>query len=206
MARFRRYTPASISRSIRADRPAPARAPVAARSDETITETPTTAPAATTAKAAATTTAKTAATTTTTAAATSATARFRGSRCRCRHQQRRTDQAERIDRHQSERGQTALEDARTYRVLGHKKNLQFQEAFCRFPAFVVSGLRPVQAHRQKRCPKRGASLRFIHRQTRGKAPRRSSNRRICLNNGSRFKFPKTPNIVFTLPHTMVAEQ
>ena len=105
-------------RSIRADRPAPARAPVAAAhcgSDEAKASATTPATTATTAPAAA----------SATSAATASAARF----CRCgsrrRDEQCRADHADRINEDQSQRRKTALEEVRTCRVLGHMKNLQF---------------------------------------------------------------------------------
>lgn len=118
----------AVSRSIRADRPAPARAPVTAahnRRNEAIAVTPaptiaasaTTGPATT---AAAPTAASTATTSTTTGL------RRRGGRGG--YEQRRADEADGIDQDQSQRRQAALEEVRMCRVLGHMKESPVQRS------------------------------------------------------------------------------
>ncbi len=141
----------AISRSIRADRPAPARAPVAARSDEAIAVAPATTPAATAATSppAATTTAATN-TPSTTATATATTTGFRRGRRRGRDNERRANEADRIDQHQRCRRQGTFEEVRTCLDLSHKKNLHFRKRRGALPRIQLASLRPVQARSENR--------------------------------------------------------
>lgn len=133
---------------VRADRPAPARAPVAARSNEAIAVTTTAIePATTTA-----TTSPTAATPTANAATTTPTATtgFRRGRTRCRDDKRRANEADRIDQHQGRSSKGTLQEVRTRLDLSHREHLQFRKRSGALPRIKLASLRPVQARSENR--------------------------------------------------------
>lgn len=145
---FMQLAQASAQFSVRTDRPAPARAPVAAWCDEAIAITTATIVSATAATSPAAATTAAPATPATAAAAT--TTGFRRGRRRGRDNERRSDEADRIDQHQRRRRQSTLQKVRTCLDLSHKEHLHFRKRRGALPRIKLASLRPVQARSENR--------------------------------------------------------